>query len=166
MELSFIHINEHAHYEFPAVYENKTKCGDRRKCQYTYLRRHSIWKNVNYGKWWFVFHRYTRRLECWTFQSSPSNEVCRNEEIFGHGASGSNKTAGSRGTEASAFQPHQSGLKAVCRSHWTSLIRLVQGDPGGLWSQSLTGASGRGRIRQTLILSECFLVGSDNVRTF
>lgn len=136
MELSFIHINEHAHYKFPAVYENKTKCGDRRKCQYTYLRRHSIWvsvswyknaingsfqekliatflyflqKDVNYGKWWFVFHRYTRRLECWTFQSSPSNEVCRNEEIFGHGASGSNKTAGSRGTEASAFQPHQSG---------------------------------------------------------
>lgn len=57
-------------------------------------------------------------------------------------------------------------LKAVCRFRWTSLIRLVQGDPGGLWSQSLTGASGRGRIRQTLILSELFLVGSDNVRTF
>lgn len=25
MELSFININEHAHYEFPAVYENKTE---------------------------------------------------------------------------------------------------------------------------------------------
>lgn len=130
MELSFININEHAHYEFPAVYENKTKCGDRRKCQYTYLRRHSSWvcvnwynnaineklqeklialflyflqKDVNYGKWWFVFHRYTRRRQCWTFQSSPSNEVCGNEEVVGLRASGSDKAAGSRGTEASTF---------------------------------------------------------------